>query len=91
MTAEQVREHLRKQPRWSVTDDGKSITRTYSYSSFRAGLAFVAFVGELAEDADHHPDIDIRFSKVTLTLSTHSAGELTDRDFALAALIDGLG
>ena len=91
MYAVWVQERLRKLRRWSVSGDEKSITRTYSYSSFRAALAFVAFVGELAEDADHHPDIDIRFSKVILTLSTHSAGELTDRDFALAALIDGLG
>ncbi len=65
--------------------------RTYKFPSFRASLAFVAFVGEIAEARDHHPDIDIRYSKVKLTLSTHSAGGLTEKDFDLAGLIDGRG
>ena len=51
-------------------------------------LAFVAYVGELAEAQGHHPDIDIRYNKVTLTLSTHEAGGLSEKDFALAKLID---
>ena len=51
-------------------------------------VAFVAFVGELAESLDHHPDIDVRYNKVTLSLSTHSAGGLTDKDFELADLVD---
>ena len=73
---------------WKAKDKRKSITRTYTFPSFRAALAFVAYVGELAEAQDHHPDIDIRYRKVTLTLSTHEAGGLTEKDFDLASLID---
>jgi 4a-hydroxytetrahydrobiopterin dehydratase len=55
---------------------------------FREALAFVNRVGDLAEGAGHHPDIDIRYSAVTLALSTHSAGGLTAKDFELARAID---
>lgn len=75
-------------PGWRGKDRRRSITRTYTFPNFRSSLAFVAFVGELAEAQDHHPDIDIRYSKVTLTLSTHEAGGLSEKDFTLAKLID---
>ena len=55
---------------------------------FPAAVRFVDFVAELAEVADHHPDIDIRYNRVRLTLSTHSAGGVTEKDFALARAID---
>jgi len=58
--------------------------------SFPAALLSVAAVGQLAETADHHPDIDVRYRKVTLILSTHSAGGLTEKDFALASKIEML-
>jgi len=58
---------------------------------FAGALAYVNQVGALAEAADHHPDIDIRWDTVTLRLSTHSAGGLTARDLELAAEIDQLG
>lgn len=74
---------------WTGRDRRKAIQRTFSFGSFRAALAFVSFVGELAEAADHHPDIDIRYDRVTLTLSTHSAGGLTALDFDLAERIHG--
>lgn len=66
---------------------GTSIQRTFSFDDFEGSMAFVNHVAELAEAADHHPDIDIRYSEVTLTLSTHDAGGLTERDFALAGKI----
>ena len=72
-------------PGWE--NNGKEITRLYQFKDFREALAFVNRVGELAEAADHHPDIDLRYNKVRLTLSTHSAGGLTDKDFALALQI----
>ena len=74
-------------PNWKGKDRRKAIQRTFTQPDFRAALAFVAYVGELAECHNHHPDIDIRYNKVTLTLSTHSAGGLTTKDFELAALI----
>ena len=87
LTADEIEDGLTRLPGW--TREGESITRTYEQPSFRASLAFVVWVGELAEAHDHHPDIDIRYSKVMLTLSTHSAGGLTEKDFGLAGLIDG--
>ena len=87
-SAEQVQTHLKSAPGWEVIG-GNSITRTYKLPSFRSALSFVAHVGELAEAQDHHPDIDIRYCKVTLKLSTHSAGGLTEKDFELVGAIDG--
>jgi len=69
---------------------GDEIRRTFEFDSFARSIEFVNRVADAAESADHHPDIDIRYSRVTLALSTHSAGGLTDRDFDLAAKIDGL-
>ena len=66
------------------------ITRTFTLPSFPAALMFASAVGQLAERADHHPDILIIYRKVTLTLSTHSAGGLTEKDFSLAAQIDAI-
>lgn len=70
--------------------EGDSIVRTVEAESFLSGLDLVVAVGRVAEDADHHPDIDIRWRTLTFTLSTHSAGGLTDQDFSLALVIDGL-
>ena len=70
--------------------DEPSITATYELADFAAALAFVNAVGAEAEERDHHPDIDIRWNTVTLVLSTHSAGGLTEADFDLAATISAL-
>ena len=67
---------------------GDEITRTFSFPDFRAALAFVNKTGELAEDAGHHPDIDIRYNKVRLALTTHDAGGLSAKDFDLAEKIN---
>lgn len=77
---------LEKLPGWRR--EGDTIERTYELPDFRTALAFVAYVGELAEQMDHHPDVDIRYDKVRLALSTHSAGGLTGNDLALARSID---
>ena len=90
MKAERIQRLSRELPGWKPVR-GKEITRTYALPSFRAAIAFVNYVAELAEAAGHHPDIDIRYSKVTLTLSTHDAGGLTEKDLELAARIDGRG
>jgi len=71
--------------------DGQSIVRVVKKKDFAEALAYVNDVGALAEAADHHPDVDIRWNTVTLRLSTHSAGGLTDQDLSLASAIDGLG
>lgn len=67
---------------WSEAD--KALERTFEFDDFRAALAFVNRVGELAESENHHPDIAIHYSKVTLRWWTHTAGGITDRDRELA-------
>lgn len=71
---------------WSLSGD--SIQRTFSFDDFNAAMAFVNRVAELAESVQHHPDIMIRYNKVTMTLSTHDAGGLTEKDFDFAKEID---
>lgn len=67
---------------------GNAITRTFEFPTFPAAIAFVNRIAEVAETMDHHPDVDIRYTKVTCSLSTHSAGGITLRDFKLAKAID---
>lgn len=80
---------LRSVPSWHI--EAGELTRTFTHKDFRAALAFVNKVGDLAENAGHHPDIDIRYNKVRLGLVTHDAGGLTSKDFDLAAAVDKLG
>jgi 4a-hydroxytetrahydrobiopterin dehydratase len=67
---------------------GQIISRTYEFEDFPAAMKFVNAVAVLAEQVQHHPDIDVRWNKVTLALTTHDAGGLTDKDFALARECD---
>jgi 4a-hydroxytetrahydrobiopterin dehydratase len=69
---------------------GSELVKTHTGRDFAEALAYVNAVGELAEEANHHPDIDVRWNAVTLRLSTHSAGGITQADLDLAARIDGL-
>lgn len=68
--------------------EGESITRLFVFKDFNASLGFVVRVGAASEVADHHPDIDIRWNKVTLVLSTHDQGALTSKDLSLATVFD---
>jgi 4a-hydroxytetrahydrobiopterin dehydratase len=68
---------------------GNAILKTFSFDSFAAAIAFVNRVAAVAEAQDHHPDILVQYRKVTLTLSSHDAGGLTERDFRLAREIPG--
>jgi 4a-hydroxytetrahydrobiopterin dehydratase len=72
--------------------EGEALVRDYELDDFRAAMAFVHRVADLAEEVNHHPDILVHgWNKVRLTLSTHSAGAVTQADHDLAAGIDGLG
>jgi 4a-hydroxytetrahydrobiopterin dehydratase len=75
-------------PEWRQS--GNAIVRTYQFKDFPAAMKFVNAAADLAEQAWHHPDIDIRWNRVTLTLTTHDAVGLTEKDFALAEKFDGL-
>lgn len=85
----QITEHLAALPDWHR--EGEMIAREYERSSFAAAIAFVNDLARLAEQADHHPDLLVHgYKHVRVILSTHSAGGLTERDFALAAKIDAI-
>ena len=75
-------------PGWSRRGD--LIAKTYQFRTFMSGIDFVVAVAKVAETADHHPDIDIRYTKIVCSLSTHSAGGITQKDLDLAAEIEGL-
>lgn len=84
----EIQSQLKDLKGWSMV--GNEIKRTYELKDFVHAMGFVNSVALLAEKANHHPDIDIRWNKVTLVLSTHSAGGLTDNDFNLAKAINAL-
>jgi 4a-hydroxytetrahydrobiopterin dehydratase len=89
LSAAEVEARLDQLPGWSSAETaGAALTRTFKFDDFKAALSFVNRVGDEAEQLDHHPDIDIRWNKVALILSTHSAGGLTERDFTLAHRIN---
>ena len=81
-------ETLKKCPEWEL--EGKTITRTIEFEEFNDAIDFVNDLAEIADKAFHHPDILICYNKVTLTLTTHDAGGLTERDIELAQRIDHL-
>jgi 4a-hydroxytetrahydrobiopterin dehydratase len=85
---EQIESFTEDNPDWKWSDS--EITRTYEFEDFNESMGFVVRVALEAEKANHHPDIDIRWNKVTLTLSTHSEGGLTDKDLELATTADRL-
>lgn len=88
LTPEELQTFLAQHPGWK--HEGGMLRCTYEFPAFLTGIAFVERVAQAAERADHHPDIDIRWRKVTLALVTHDAGGLTSRDTRLASEADRL-
>jgi 4a-hydroxytetrahydrobiopterin dehydratase len=88
LSGAQVAERSVSVPDWVLDED--IISRELEFENFRESMAFVERVAMLAEEHDHHPDIFISYNHVRLDLSTHSAGGLTEKDFALAQAIDRL-
>jgi 4a-hydroxytetrahydrobiopterin dehydratase len=82
----EIKSKLVTVPDWQI--ESGELVRTFLFKDFRASLAFVNKVGDAAEQAGHHPDIDIRYNKVRLALVTHDAGGITEKDFDLAAAAD---
>ncbi len=82
----EIQQRLKALSGWSR--DGGAIGKTFTFGKFADGIRFVDRVAAAADAMDHHPDIDIRYTTITMTLSTHSAGGLTGKDFELAAKID---
>ena len=89
LTEEQIAERLGGLSGWERSGD--SIEHVATLKDFKAAMLYVGAVAYLAEAANHHPDISVAWNKVTLTLSTHSAGGLTSNDFDLAGRINAIG
>ncbi len=88
LTAEEVRSRLAKLRDWKIKSG--ELVKIFQFKDFVTALEFVNRVGEAAEQAGHHPDIDIRYNRVRLGLVTHDAGGLTAKDFDLAGRADAL-
>jgi 4a-hydroxytetrahydrobiopterin dehydratase len=88
LSDQDVQTKLGQLPEWS--QDGKAITTVRTFKDFIAAIDFVNKLVEPAEAAGHHPDIAISYNKVTIHLTSHDAGGLTDKDFAMAKTISDL-
>jgi 4a-hydroxytetrahydrobiopterin dehydratase len=89
LASEQIAERLAKLPGWKI--ENGLLTKVYTVRSFAHGVLFIGAIGQLAEAANHHPDVSLHgYNRVTLRLSTHSEGGLTDKDFDLAEQIESL-
>jgi 4a-hydroxytetrahydrobiopterin dehydratase len=82
LSTQEIESRLNTLPGWLI--ESGELVRTFQFPDFRAALRFVNAVGELAENAGHHPAIDIRYNRVRLSLVTHDAGGITEKDFGLA-------
>ena len=85
----EIQRALGRLPGWSRR--AATLVKTFSFQRFADGITFVNRVAKAADAMDHHPDIDIRYTKITFTLSTHDAGGVTDADLKLAEQIEKLG
>lgn len=88
LTEQMVRSELAELPGWAY--EHGEIVKEFTFDTFPLALEFVNAVADEAEAANHHPDIDIRWNKVTLRLSTHSAGGVTEKDTAMARTVEGV-
>lgn len=87
LTDADIQQHLSALPGWSRS--GNALVKTYTFPDFIHAMQFVNQIAEAAEAVQHHPDIDIRYSSVTLSLSTHNSGGITHNDISSAASADG--
>ena len=84
----EIATHMTNRPDWQI--ERGELVRTFKFETFRDAVTFVNKVADLAEEANHHPDIDIRYDRVRLALVSHDAGGITTHDFAIAAGADRL-
>lgn len=90
LTSADVEKHLKAIPAWTCDEELQRISRTFEFPDFGSAMVFVNDVAQLAEEKNHHPDMHITYSKVTIELTTHSSGGLTEKDFAIAGEIDAI-
>jgi len=88
LSSNEINQQLTAIPDWQLKNG--ELVRTFTFEDFREAMSFVNSVAGLAEHAGHHPDIDIRYNKVHLALSSHDAGGITEKDFSLATKIGNI-
>jgi 4a-hydroxytetrahydrobiopterin dehydratase len=86
LTTKQIKLHLHAVPNWSKR--AQTILRTFKFEGFLKGIDFVNRIAAKAQKMNHHPDIEIQFDQVTLVLTTHEEGGITEKDFSLAKQCD---
>ena len=86
LSDDDIAQHMAKLPGWSR--EGETLTKQYGFKDFTHALQFVNQLAQTAESINHHPDIDIRYNKVRIALTTHDSGGLTQNDIELAAASD---
>lgn len=89
-TSKQLEPYLVAAPGWLLAPDAKEISKQYRFKDFKAALAFVNDIGAIAESEQHHPDIELSWGRVRVSLSTHAIKGLSENDFILAVKIDQL-
>ncbi|MDP0491765.1 MAG: 4a-hydroxytetrahydrobiopterin dehydratase [Verrucomicrobiota bacterium JB023] len=90
LKGEELAAAIKKCPEWDVSEDEKELVRVLEFEEFTEAIDFVNDLAEIAEEVAHHPDIDIRYSKVILRVTTHDEGGITEADIELANHIDNL-
>ncbi|HLD71755.1 MAG TPA: 4a-hydroxytetrahydrobiopterin dehydratase [Candidatus Peribacteraceae bacterium] len=90
LSPEDVKKYISEVSEWHADPEVKSIGRQFKFGTFMDAIAFINAVAALAEEENHHPNIHAYYNKVTLNLSTHAIGGLSENDFILAAKIDAL-
>ena len=88
LDADSLAAALKKFPEWEL--EGKAVTRTIEFEEFMEAMDFVNALAEIAEEAQHHPDIDIRYLRITVSLTTHEVGGVTDSDLEFVQRVDHL-
>ncbi len=87
LAADELTKLLAELEGWEIAE-GLRLTRRYAFADFKSALAFVNRLGEVAERENHHPDLELGWGRVSVALTTHDAGGLTENDFIVAAKID---
>lgn len=88
LTQHEISSRISTLPEW--TDDSGELVRTFTFKDFLSSVDFVNQIAKEAENMGHHPDIDIRYNRVRIALTTHDAGGITEKDFQLAKEIEKL-
>jgi len=90
LTAEQVEVHLKKLPGWELGSDGKSLVRRFQFKNYYETMAFVNAVAWVAHREDHHPDLEVSYSRCSVRYNTHAIGGLSENDVICAAKVSAL-